>query len=166
MSIILYYIYIICDIYIWVCVCIYLFIYFCLFRAAPAAHGSSQARGWIRATAVGLHHSSAMWDPSHILNLQHSSQPRWILNPVSEVRDGTCILMDTSQFHYHWATTGTLTLLYFYYIALKMLLSSNSMCHKPVPQFFWGLPLCFSLPFLGLCLWLPSTLTLIIGVPS
>ena len=31
------------------------FIYF--FRAAPVAYGSSQARGPIRATAVGLHHS-------------------------------------------------------------------------------------------------------------
>ena len=37
----------------WVC-----FI-FCLFRAAPAAYGSSQARGWIRATAAGLHHSNS-----------------------------------------------------------------------------------------------------------
>ena len=36
----------------------YLFIYlFCFFMAAPAAHGSSQARGRIGATAAGLHHS-------------------------------------------------------------------------------------------------------------
>ena len=36
----------------------YLFIYlFCLFRAAPTAHGGSQARGLIRAVAAGLHHS-------------------------------------------------------------------------------------------------------------
>ena len=28
-----------------------------LFRAAPAAHGSSQARGRIRAAAAGLYHS-------------------------------------------------------------------------------------------------------------
>ena len=30
---------------------------FLLFRAAPAADGSSQARGWIGAVAAGLHHS-------------------------------------------------------------------------------------------------------------
>ena len=62
-----------------------------LFRATPQAHGSSQARGWIRAAAAGLH---------------HSSQQRWILNhwvgpgikPSSS---------DTSLIHYHWATTGT-----------------------------------------------------------
>ena len=37
--------------------------FFCLFvllfRAAPPAYGSSQARGQIRATAAGLHHSHA-----------------------------------------------------------------------------------------------------------
>ena len=31
--------------------------YFCLFRAAPAAYGSSQVRVWIGAEATGLHHS-------------------------------------------------------------------------------------------------------------
>ena len=31
--------------------------FFCLFRATRVAHGGSQARGRIRATAVGLHHS-------------------------------------------------------------------------------------------------------------
>ena len=37
----------------------YLFIYFfiCLFRAAHEAHEVSQARGQIRATSPGLHHS-------------------------------------------------------------------------------------------------------------
>ena len=33
------------------------FFFFLVFRAAPAAYGSSQARGWIRGTAAGLHHS-------------------------------------------------------------------------------------------------------------
>ena len=34
-----------------------LFIYFCLLRAAPAEHGSSQARSGIGAVAASLHHS-------------------------------------------------------------------------------------------------------------
>ena len=33
------------------------FFFFCLFRAALAAYGGSQARGQIRATDAGLHHS-------------------------------------------------------------------------------------------------------------
>ena len=35
---------------------IFLFLVFS-FRAAPVAYGSSRVRGWIRATAAGLHHS-------------------------------------------------------------------------------------------------------------
>ena len=34
-----------------------LFYFICLFRGAPVAYGSSQARGWISATAAGLYHS-------------------------------------------------------------------------------------------------------------
>ena len=36
-------------------VCMYLLT--CLLRAAPVTYGSSQARGWIRAAAAGVHHS-------------------------------------------------------------------------------------------------------------
>ena len=47
-------------------------------------YGSSQARGRMGAGAAGLCHSHS------------SSWQCWILNPLSEVRDRTCILMDTS----------------------------------------------------------------------
>ena len=58
---------------------------FFFFRATPVANGGSQARGQIRATAAGLH---------------HSSRQCWIHNPLSGARDRTCILMDTSWVHY------------------------------------------------------------------
>ena len=52
------------------------------------------------ATAMGI------W--SHVGNLHHSSWQHRILNPLSEARDGICLLMDTSQiFFFHCATTGT-----------------------------------------------------------
>ena len=35
-------------------------------------------------------------DPSHVCGLHHSSRQCWILNPLSQARDGTHILMDTS----------------------------------------------------------------------
>ena len=38
----------------------------------------------------------ATQDLSHICDLHHSSQQGWILNPLNEVRDQTCILMGTS----------------------------------------------------------------------
>ena len=46
--------------------------------------------------------ATAMHDLSCASSLQHH-----ILNPLSEARDQTCVLMDTSRVHYHWATTET-----------------------------------------------------------
>ena len=43
----------------------------------------------------------------YICNLHYSLWQLWILNPLSEARDQTCILMDNSRVHYCCATTGT-----------------------------------------------------------
>ena len=77
---------------------IYLFIYFWFFRAAPVTYVSSQARGWNRAAAAGLR-TTATAKPhlSLVCDLHHSSRQHWILNPLSEARNWTCVLMDTSQ---------------------------------------------------------------------
>jgi len=48
-----------------------------------------------------------MQDWAASVTYSHNSLPRWILNPLSEARDRTCILMDASQIHFHWATTRT-----------------------------------------------------------
>ena len=64
----------------------------CIFRAAPLAHGDSQAGGQIGAVAAGL---------------CHSSQQHWILNPLSEAGDQTSVFMDASQIHFCWAVIGT-----------------------------------------------------------
>ena len=59
----------------------------------------------IRATAIVLH---------------HSSRQCWILNPLIKARDGTCILMDISRVHYHWAMTRTLVVTFLIWV-LKVL---------------------------------------------
>ena len=64
--------------------------------AAPAAYESSQARGRIRAAAAGPHHShsnigSELLLGGYMLVLVEKLD----LNPMSEDRDGTCILTDT-----------------------------------------------------------------------
>ena len=41
--------------------------------------------------------ATATRDPSCICDLHHSSLEHWILNPLSEASDQTCVLMDTSQ---------------------------------------------------------------------
>ena len=40
--------------------------------------------------------ATAMWIPSHICDLHHSLQQHQILNPLSEARDQTRILLDPS----------------------------------------------------------------------
>ena len=83
-------------------------LFFLLSRTVHVAHGSSQARGGIRATAASYATATAMRDPSRVWDLHHSSKQLWILNPLGEAGDRACILMDTSQVLYHWATMGTL----------------------------------------------------------
>ena len=41
--------------------------------------------------------AATTWDLSHICDLHHSSWQHWILNPLSEARDRTGILMVTRQ---------------------------------------------------------------------
>ena len=45
--------------------------------------------------------ATAIPDPSCVCDLHHSSQQNQILNPLSEPRDRTRVLMDTSRVHYH-----------------------------------------------------------------
>ena len=48
-----------------------------------------------------------MQDLNCVFDLNYGSMKCCILNPLSEARDWTHILMDTSQVRYCWATTGT-----------------------------------------------------------
>ena len=75
----------------------YFYFIFILFRAIPAAYGSSLARGPRAAAAAGQATATATPDLSCICDLCHSLQQGQILNPLLEARDRTRILMDTSQ---------------------------------------------------------------------
>ena len=59
-----------------------------------------------------------MREPSHICDLHHSSQQLGILNPMSEASNWTCVLMDTSQICFHWATAGTPFFLVFFVVVV------------------------------------------------
>ena len=45
--------------------------------------------------------ATATLDLSHICDLHRSSQQHQILNPLSEARNGICVLMDASRVRYH-----------------------------------------------------------------
>ena len=53
--------------------------------------------------------ATATLDLSRIIDLHDSSWQRRILNLLSDARDRTCVLMDTSLVHYCQITTGTAT---------------------------------------------------------
>ena len=60
----------------------FILFYFILFTAAPEADGESQLR--VR--------------PERLLQpIRHSSWPHGILNPLSEARDRTCVLLDAGR---------------------------------------------------------------------
>jgi len=102
---------------------LFLFLFIIIFRATPTAYGSSQTMGWIChswlcglnlwvKSAIALQlpaytTPTATWDPSHICDLHHSSQKRWILNPLCKAMYRTHILMDTCQICFCHATMGT-----------------------------------------------------------
>ena len=65
--------------------------YICLFRTTPTAYEGSQARGWIRAVVA-----TATWN-LNIWNLCHSLEQCRILNPPSQAKDQTHVLMDTGS---------------------------------------------------------------------
>ena len=51
--------------------------------------------------------ATAMCDPRHVCDLHHSSWQHWNLNPPSEARDQTLVIMGTSWVRYRCATMGT-----------------------------------------------------------
>ena len=89
----------------------YIYQFFLLsFRAKLGAYGCSQARGWIRSTAMAI----ATSDPSCICDLHYSTQQHRILNPISKARDPTKNLTVPSQICFCWATMGTPINMFFF----------------------------------------------------
>ena len=83
------------------------FFFLVLFRATPGAYGGSQARRSNRSyILLACTTATAPSDLSRVCDLYHSSWQRWILNPLREPRDQTCVLIKTSHIRLRWATMG------------------------------------------------------------
>ena len=72
--------------------------------------------------------ATATRDPSHICDLHHSSRQCWILNPLSEARDWTCVLMVTSQICFPLSSDGNAHL---YISTWRTLLSISYKAGRP-----------------------------------
>ena len=86
--------------------------------------------------------ATATPDLSNVCDLHHSSQQHRIPNPLREVRDGTLVLMDTRQAHYHWATTETppfILIVICYYSSKSNLFFSYFFSRVNVPLSFSSL---------------------------
>ena len=59
-------------------------------------------------------YTTATRDLSRICDLHHSSWQQQILNPLSEAKGRTCVLMNNSHIRFHWVTAGTPSNKYFY----------------------------------------------------
>jgi len=83
-----------------------LFIYFFGFLGPHSQHMEVPRLG-VESELQLLAYTTATPDLSHVCNLHHSSWQHWILNPLSEARDGTCNLMVSHWICFHCATMGT-----------------------------------------------------------
>jgi len=72
--------------------------------------------------------ATAMRDLSHVCDLHHSSWKSHIPDPLSEIRDQTCILMGTSWICFHCATTGPSCLFKKIIIIVDLQCSVNFFC--------------------------------------
>ena len=89
-----------------ICLSVYLFI-FCFLGLYPWHMEVPRLGVGLELQLLAYTTATTTWDPSHVCHLHHSSGQHWILNPLSESRDRTCILMDTSRIHFCCAKIGT-----------------------------------------------------------
>ena len=97
--------------------CIFFFVCFGLFWAASTAYEVPRLGVESELQLPTYFTATVSPDLSHTCDLHHSSWQHCILNPLSEDKDRTLILMDTSWVCYHWSTmelSGILYLLSFF----------------------------------------------------
>ena len=106
-------------------VCLFVFVFF---RATPEALEVPRLGVKSELQLLAYTRATAMPDPSHICNLCHSSQQCKILNPPGKARNQTYVLINTSQSHFCWATTGTPSFSCFFFSFC--VISLGHKCHE------------------------------------
>ena len=104
------------------------FLFICLFLGPHLWHMEVPRLGVTSKLQLPAY-STAIGKPdlNHVCNLHHSSWQCQILNPLSETRDRTCILMETSWIHFHCTTMGTPSI---HYLMFKKKIHYHTLCIK------------------------------------
>ena len=82
-----------------VLVLVLVFFAFYCFLGPPPQPMEVPSLGELELQLLAYATATARWDSSCICDLYHSSQQRWIPDPLSEARHGICILTDASLIH-------------------------------------------------------------------
>ena len=85
----------------------FFFFFFCFFFLGVHPQHMEVPRLGVKSESSACTTATETPDSSHISDLHHNSQQRWIPDPLSEARDWTHILMDTSQICFCCTTKGT-----------------------------------------------------------
>ena len=102
--------------------------FFFLFRAAPRRMEFPRLGVDSELKQLAYVTATAMWDPRCVFDLHHSSWQRQILNPLSEARDRTRILMDTSRVCSPLSRNRNSPYMYVYVSESKTLQNIHTMC--------------------------------------
>ena len=90
--------------------------------------------------------ATAIPDPSRVCDLHHSSQQLWILHPLKEARDQTCILMGTSRALNPLSHTGNSLFYSFFFFFFKSLAPHLLLLMLPLSlgKHTWGMSQMFA----------------------
>ena len=132
--------------------------FFFLFRSSPVEYGSSQAMGWIKAAAEAYATATATPNLNCICDLCCSLYQHWILNPLSDARDQTHILIGVSWVLNLLSHTGNSSIHFFrhkknYCCTLSRLqysINRTFICTGKPKKFVWLTLLLYSLSCGGL----------------
>ena len=84
------------------------------------AYESSQTMGQIELQLPAYATATTAQDLSYVCDLHHISQQHWVLDPLSEARDWTRILVDTRRICFCCATMGTPLCLLFIWLSQSL----------------------------------------------
>ena len=121
----------------WPLFCLFVCLFFAFLRPNPWHMEVSRLGGKSELQLPAYTMAKAMQDPSRVCNLHHSSRQPQIPDPLSEARDQTCIVLNTSWIHFHFAARTSefkILMILFYFYSWFTVFSQFSMVQQSDPS--------------------------------